>query len=159
MLHKFVQACAVSSRAILCDGSLQLMYAKVLHAKERLEKLNINVSQPKLVLLVARTQLQAELERDVAGEMVHVMKEHWQPESYVMIAPEIIANDTGIVAYELREHHNEVQKYSIKHNEPTTELRGVGVTLEARRDRFERPEEGGSIQTSTRGDLGLWRTG
>ena len=37
------QACATSSRVIFGDRSKQLTHAKVLHAKDRLRKLNIDV--------------------------------------------------------------------------------------------------------------------
>ena len=43
VLHKFAQGCATSSRAILGDRSMQLTYAKVLHAKDRLPKPNVGV--------------------------------------------------------------------------------------------------------------------
>ena len=43
VLLKFAQACATSSRAVLGDGSMQLAYAKVLHAKDRLPKPNVGV--------------------------------------------------------------------------------------------------------------------
>ena len=42
VLHRFAQACATSSRRIFRNGSMQLTYVEVLHAKERLKKLNID---------------------------------------------------------------------------------------------------------------------
>ena len=43
-----------SSRAIFCNGSMLLMYQKVLHAKERPKKLNSNVNKLNLGCLWRR---------------------------------------------------------------------------------------------------------
>ena len=42
----FAQACAASSRAKLRDEPMQLAYLEILHAKDWLPKLNIDVCKP-----------------------------------------------------------------------------------------------------------------
>ena len=53
---------------------------------------------------MARAQVQAELERDRAGEVTNQLVEQMQLSSYVMIAPEIVVGNVGIVANELWEY-------------------------------------------------------
>ena len=87
--------------------------------------------------LVAQAQLQAGLERDVAREMMDSMMEQLQLDSYVMLAPEIVDNNTGIVAHELHEYHNKVQMHHDLAAEATAEPRSNGDILVSRRGLFE----------------------
>jgi hypothetical protein len=86
---------------------------------------------------VAQAQLQAGLERDVAREMMDSMMEQLQLDSYVMLAPEIVDNNTGIVAHELHEYHNKVQMHHDLAAEATAEPRSNGDILVSRRGLFE----------------------
>ena len=47
-LHKYAQARTTSNRVIFRNGSMQVTHSEVLHAKERMNKLNIDVGKPKL---------------------------------------------------------------------------------------------------------------
>ena len=60
-------------------------------------------------VLVARAQVQAELERDVAGELTNQEVEQMQLDTYVMIAPDIVVSNVGIVACEPFEYYNKVR--------------------------------------------------
>lgn len=65
------------------------------------------------------------------------MMEQLQLDSYVMLAPEIVDNNTGIVAHELHEYHNKVQMHHDLAAEATAEPRSNGDILVSRRGLFE----------------------
>ena len=85
---------------------MQLTYSEVRAADEQAQHRR---QQAQVGTLVARAQIQAELERDMTGEMTNHVEEQMQLNSYVMIAPEIVVSTIGIVAYEPCEDHNKVQ--------------------------------------------------
>ena len=89
---------------------------------------------------MARAQVQAELERDMAGEMTNQVVEQMQLNSYVMIAPEIVVSNIGIVAYEPCEDHNKVQIHNNMDVETATELRSIVELLVSRWELFDRLE-------------------